>query len=135
MTKINVQVKGHYEVHETPFSRSYEWHPASLTVVCDCGEELTLTSASTTPTCRCGADHSALISDIQEREAQLREAVTHPWHHEAKVQAEQHLRDEAAYPDGSPRRYNDVTSGLIEDDEGRWKKAREQQLRTSASAH
>jgi hypothetical protein len=135
MTRVSVRIEGHYEVHEAPFSRSYEWHPASLTLVCDCGEELTLTSASTTPTCWCGADYSALISDIQEREAQLREAATHPWRHEAKDQAEQHLRDEAAYPEGSPQRYEDVMSGLMDDEEERWKKAREHQLGHSSSAH
>jgi hypothetical protein len=126
MTRVTVRIEGHYEVHEAPFSRSYEWHPASLTLVCDCGEELTLTGASTTITCRCGADHSALINDIQERETQLRQAVAHPWRHEIKEQAEQHLRDEAACPEGSPWRYNDVTSGLMDDDEERWKKARVQ---------
>ncbi len=95
-----------------------------MTLVCDCGEKLTLTGASTAPTCRCGADHSALIKDIQEQEAQLGDAVTHPWRHEGDKPAEQHLRDEAAYPEGSPRRYNDVTSGLMGDDEVRWQKAR-----------
>ena len=113
MTKINVQVKGHYEVHETPFSRSYEWHPASLTLVCDCGEELTLTTASTTTTCRCGTDHSALLNDIKEREGQLRDAVSHPWRYDAKDQTDQHLRDEASCPEDSPWRYNDVTSANI----------------------
>ena len=117
MTRITVRVEGHYEVHEAPFSRSYEWHPASITLVCDCGEQLTLTGASTAPTCRCGADHSALINsvlinDIRAREHQLQDAVIHPWDHEAKEQTAQHLRDEAAYPEGSPRRYDDVTSGL-----------------------
>src|SRR4051794_35870934 len=111
MTKITVHVEGHYEVHKTPFSRAYEWHPAFTTLVCECGSELTLTGASPTPTCQCGTDYSALINDIQERETQLGNAVTHPWRHEAKDQAEQHLRDEAAYPEGSPWRYNNVTSG------------------------
>jgi hypothetical protein len=127
MTRITVRIEGHYEIVEAPFSRSYEWHPASVTLVCDCGEELTLTGASIDSTCRCGADHSALIDDIRARETQLRDAVTHPWDHEAKEQAAQHLRDEAAYPEGSPRRYDDVTSGLMEDDEERWKKARARQ--------
>ncbi len=127
MTRVTVRIEGHYEVVEAPFSRSYKWHPASVTLVCDCGEELTLTGASTAPTCRCGADHSALINDIREREAQVGHAVTHPWHHEGDKQAQQHLRDEAAYPEGSPRRYNDVTSGLMDDDEERWKKARARQ--------
>lgn len=120
MTKITVHVEGHYEVHETPFSRAYEWHPASTTLVCECGEELVLTGASTTFTCQCGADHSALINDvlindIQEREGQLRYAVTHPWRYEAEEQADQHLRDEAAHPGGSPWRYNDVTSDNTND--------------------
>ena len=126
MTRITVRVEGHYEVHEAPFSRSYEWHPASVTLVCDCGEELTLTGTSIDSTCRCGADHSALINDvliddIRAREYQLRDAVTHRWDYEAKEQTAQHLRDEAVYPEGSPWRYDDVTSGLRDDDEERWK--------------
>ncbi len=117
MTKITVRIEGHYEVHEAPFSRSYEWHPASVTLVCDCGEELTLTGASATPTCsRCGADHGALIDDLQEREGHLRHAVTHPWRHDAKHQAEQSLRDEAAHPEGSPWRYEDITSRATDDE-------------------
>jgi hypothetical protein len=124
MTRVTVRIEGHYEVHEAPFSRSYDWHPASVTLVCDCGEELTLTGASIDSTCRCGVDHSALIDDIRARENQLRDAVTHPWNHEAKEQAAQHLRDEAAYPEGSPRRYDDVTSGLRDDEEECWQKAR-----------
>jgi hypothetical protein len=132
MTRITVRVEGHYEVHEAPFSRSYEWHPASVTLVCDCGEELTLTGENSDSTCRCGADHGALINHalsdgIRARENQLRAAVTHPWNHAHKEQAAQHLRDEAAYPEGSPWRYNDVTAGLMDDDEQRWKKARVQQ--------
>ena len=72
----------------------------------DCSEESTLIGASTTPTRECGADHSSLINDLlmndlQQREGQLRQAVAHPWRHDAKEQAEQHLRDEAAYPEGS----------------------------------
>ncbi len=93
----------------SPVGRTYEWHPAYVTLECDCGEELTLTGASTTSTCRCGADHSAVIQDIQEREAKLRGEATHPWQHDTKEQTQQHLRDEAAYPEGSPWRYNDVT--------------------------
>src|SRR5919199_2642578 len=113
MTRITVRVEGHYEIHEAPFSRSYKWHPAAVTLVCDCGRELTLTGASIDSTCQCGADHSALINDIRARENQMPDEVTHPWDHEPREQAAQHLRDEAAYPEGSPRRYNDVTSGLM----------------------
>ena len=117
MTKIIVRVEGHYEVQETPFSRSYEWHPAYVTLECDCGEQLTLTGASATPACRCGADHSAIIQDLQEREGRLRDEATRPWRHDTQEQAEQHLRDEAAYPKDSPWRYNDITSDRMNGDE------------------
>jgi hypothetical protein len=40
MTKIVVRIEGHYEVQEAPFSRSYDWHPALVTLECDCGEKL-----------------------------------------------------------------------------------------------
>jgi hypothetical protein len=115
MTRITVRVEGHYEIRETPFARAYEWHPAYVTLECDCGEELTLTGQSTVTTCRCGADHSAVIQDIQEREGRLRNEVSHPWQHDAQEQAEQHRRDEAAHPEGSPWRYNDITSGNTDD--------------------
>jgi hypothetical protein len=111
MTKITVHVEGHYEVHEVPFGRSYEWHPAYVTLECDCGEKLTLAGSSTVPTCRCGADHSALVQDIQEREGRLGHEIAHPWEHDTKEQAEQHLRDETAHSEGSSWRYNDITSG------------------------
>ena len=109
MTKISVRIEGHYEVHEEPFSRTYEWQPGCVVLECDCGQELTLTGTSTVPTCRCGADHGVIIQDLQEREGRLRHAVTHPWRYDAKKQAQQHLRDEVAHPEGSPWRYNDVT--------------------------
>ncbi len=35
--------------------------------------------------------------------------------HEAQEQAEQHRRDEAADPEGSSWRYNDITSGNTDD--------------------
>jgi hypothetical protein len=137
MTRITVRVEGHYEVEESPFSRSYKWHPSAITLVCDCGEEMAVTDASADSTCRCGADHSApiddaLINDIRARESQLRDVVTHPWNHDVTEQAAQHLRDEAAYPEDSPRRYDDVTTSgfvVVDEDEERWKKARARQRR------
>ena len=140
MTRITVRVEGHYEVHEAPFSRSYKWHPSAITLVCDCGEERTFTDASANSSCRCGADHSALIddaliNDIRVRESQLRNAVAYLWNHEVKEQAAQHLRDDAAYPEGSPQRYEDVTSRIVGDDEERWTKARVQQNRASFEGH
>ena len=115
MTKIKVRCEGHYEVHEDPFSRAYEWHPACVVLECECGEELTLSGASTIAACWCGVDHSAIIQDLQEREGRRRDEVTHPWHYDAKERAQQHLRDEAAHPEGSPWRYNDVTSRSTND--------------------
>jgi hypothetical protein len=123
MTKIIVRTEGHYEVHETPFSRAYEWFPAGVILECECGEKLALTGSSTIATCRqCGAEHSDVTHDIQEREGRLPREATHPWYYDLQSQADQHLRDELAYPEeDSPYRYNDVTAGLG-DDEERWKK-------------
>ena len=116
MTKTTVRVVGHYEVDQTPFGRSYKWHPAYVNLQCDCGAELTLSDASSTPACsRCGTDHSGVIEEIQKREDRLGREVTHPWGYDTQEQAEQHLRDEAAYPKDSPWRYNDITSGNTND--------------------
>jgi hypothetical protein len=104
-------LEAHYETHEFPFGRSYQWHPEHIIVECDCGERLTLSASSTTTICWCGTDYSAIISDIQKREGRLSDKVIHPWIHDAQWQAEQHLRDDTTYPKGSPWRYNDITSG------------------------
>ncbi len=81
MTKVIVRTEGHYEVHETPFSRAYEWYPACVILECDCGEKLALTGSSTEPACRqCGANHSNVIQDIQEREGRLHHETVLPWH-------------------------------------------------------
>jgi hypothetical protein len=111
MTKTTVHVEGHYEVDETPFGRAYKWHPSYVTLKCDCGAELTLSGTSSTPACsRCSTDHSGVINVIQTREDWLGREVSHPWRYDTQEQTEQHLRDEAAYPEGSPWRYNDITS-------------------------
>ncbi len=103
MTRIIENIKAHYETHEVPFGRGYEWHPGHIIVECDCGERFPLTATSTTATCQCGADLGAIVHDTQEQE-------------------KQHRQDEAAYSEDSSWRYNDVTSGLGDDVE-RWKKA------------
>jgi hypothetical protein len=108
MTRIIERVEAHYESREVPFGKTYEWHLGSVILECDCDERLTLTSATTITRCGCGADHGAVVRDIQKREVRLREKVTHPWHHDTREWAEQHLRDEAAYPKGSSWRYNDI---------------------------
>ncbi len=114
MTQIIENVEAHYDTTEVPFGRVYHWHHAHLSVECDCGEKLTFSGTSTITTCRrCGADYGDVVHDIHYREGHLRDAVVHPWHYDTQEQAEQHLRDEAAYPKDSPWRYNDITSGSI----------------------
>lgn len=111
MPHRTVHVEGHYEVNETPFARTYKWYPAHITFKCDCGEKLTLTGQSTITTCRCGADHSAIVQDIliQDIQARLRNEVTLPWRHDTQAQQDQRVRDKSAYPKNSPWRYNDVS--------------------------
>ena len=90
--------------------KTYEWHPAYATLECDCAEKLTLSATSTITTCpQCGTDFDALVHDIKEREGRLPDKLTHPWFYDAKERAHQHQEDEAAYPEGSPWRYNDIT--------------------------
>ena len=95
----------------SPFGKVYEWHPAYVSLECDCGEKVILTAAGTITTCdRCGAGLSAFAQGIQEREGHLPDRLTHPWFYDAQTLADQRLRDEAAYPGGSPWRYDDVTA-------------------------
>lgn len=114
MAQIIEHVEGCYEAREVPFGKVYEWHPAFVTLECDCGEALTLTANNTMTTCRCGAEVGGFIQDLKEREDHLSDKLAHPWFHDAHVRALQHLRDEAAYPEGSSWRYDDITS----EDEG-----------------
>src|SRR5215216_2845431 len=72
MTRIIENIKAHYETHEVPFGRDYEWHPEQIIVECDCGERFTLSATSTMGTCRCGTDLGAIVHDIQEQEAGCR---------------------------------------------------------------
>ena len=121
MTRIIENIKAHYETHEVPFGRVYDWYPEHIIVECDCGERFTFTATSATTTCRCGTDHSGVVREIQGHEGRLPDESIHPWHHDAKEQEKQHRQDEAVYSEDSPWRYNDVTSGLGDDKE-RWNK-------------
>ena len=111
--KIIERVQAYYEVREVPFGISYEWHQASVTLECDCGEKVTLSATSTTANCSgCGADlGDAFVHDIREREGRLPDRLTHPWFYDAEERADQHKEDEAAYPEGSSWRYNDIMAG------------------------
>jgi hypothetical protein len=123
--KIIESVQAHYETLEVPFGRIYHWHQGHVTLECDCGEILTFSGTSAIGTCcRCGEAYGALVNDIHYREEHLGDEDVHPWHYDLRSQEDQHLQDEAAYPEeDSPWRYNDVTSGWGDDVE-RWKKAR-----------
>jgi hypothetical protein len=108
--KIIKRVQAHYEVREVPFGKVYQWHPAYVALECDCGEKVTLSATSTiTPCPKCGADLGTVVHDIKEREGRLPDSLTHPWFYDAKERAQQHQEDEAAYPESSPWRYNDIT--------------------------
>jgi hypothetical protein len=123
MTQIIESIKkAHYDTLEVPFGKSYRWHQAHVVLECDCGEKQTFKMSAlpdSRAVCACGAD---LTSGIQEKlqegyqpevQGQMLEdyeATHHPWLHDLRAQAEQHLRDETAYPEGSPWRYNDITS-------------------------
>jgi hypothetical protein len=109
--KIVERVDAHYEAREVPFGKVYEWHPAHVALECYCGERLMLTATSTTTACgRCGADLGGFVHDLRERADRLPNRLTHPWLHDAQARAQQRLRDEATYPEGSPWRYDDVTA-------------------------
>jgi hypothetical protein len=108
--KIIERVEARYETREVPFGKVYEWHPAYLAIECDCGERLIITATSTTTGCPCGARLGGLVHYVQEHGDHLPERLTHPWFYDSQSRAQQRLRDEAAYPEGSPWRYNDITA-------------------------
>jgi hypothetical protein len=116
MVQILERVQAHYENHQMPFGKVYEWHPASVALECDCGEKVTLSATSTTSTCgRCGADLGIFVNDIREREGRLPDNLTHPWFYDARARAKQHEHDEAAHHEGSRWRYNDITAATNEE--------------------
>jgi hypothetical protein len=111
MAHIIERVEAHYEAREVPFGTVYEWRPAYVVLECECGEKLILTATSTITACdRCGADLSVFSREMKEREGRLPDKLTHPWFHDSQVRGQQRLRDEAAYPKGSPWRYDDITT-------------------------
>src|SRR5215212_10506556 len=111
MVQIVERVQAHYESREMPFATVYEWHTALVALECDCGEKVTLSATSTTPTCsRCGADLGTFVYDIREREGRLPDKLTHPWFYDTEERAQQHTRDVATYSKGTPWRYDDITA-------------------------
>ena len=115
MVKIVERVEAHYENREMPFGKVYAWHPAYVTLECGCGKKVTLNATSATSTCgRCGADLGTFIYELREREGGLPDNLTHPWFYDARERAQQHEHDEAAFPEGSRWRYDDITAASNE---------------------
>ncbi|HEY6751417.1 MAG TPA: hypothetical protein VI027_08830 [Rubrobacteraceae bacterium] len=121
MTQVIEIIKAQYDTLEVPFGRSYRWHQAQVVFECDCGEKPIVKMSALTGSrlvCVCGADLTADSQEKQGHQPEVHgqlledyEATHHPWLHDPQAQAEQHLRDEATYPEeGSPWRYNDITS-------------------------
>lgn len=58
-TRLIERYEGRYEAQEEHHGKDYVWCPGSLLVECECGGKVELNTAETT--CRCGADHAALV--------------------------------------------------------------------------
>jgi hypothetical protein len=115
--RVIERVAEHYAVQEMPFGRDYKWSPEQVILECSkCGKKTTHKRSeiigSEVISCECGKANTAHIREelvIQLIDEEY-DAHHHPWDHDAKAQAKQHLRDEAAYTKDSPWRYNDVTA-------------------------
>ena len=77
MVKVLECVGAHYKVQDVQRARVYKWCPAIVTVECECGERLTLTSS--TSTClKCWADHTDVFADILG--IGMEDEGEQPWH-------------------------------------------------------
>lgn len=76
MVTIVERTEGHYDVCEVPYGKTYVWCPGCVVVECNCGERPSLTSSTTT--CRCGADYTAVVREALATERSKDEAI-HPW--------------------------------------------------------
>ena len=116
------RIPEHYDVQEMPFGKDYRWSPEQVVLECSkCSKSTTHKRyeiiGSEVIRCECGKGNTARIREelvIQVLDEEY-EAHHRPWLHDTKGQAKQHLRDEAAYPNDSPWRYNDVTLGDAND--------------------
>jgi hypothetical protein len=106
--KVVERLAEHYDTQEVEFGRIYIWSPESIVLECSkCAKKMTLTRSElihTHPDCECGKGRMARAREeivIQLLDEEY-EAHHHPWRYDLQNQANQHLRDEAAYPEGSP---------------------------------
>ena len=78
MVRVLECVGAHCDVQDVQRARVYKWCPAAVSLECECGERLTLTSSSTT-CAGCGADHTDVFAEVLERRMEEDEGE-HPWH-------------------------------------------------------
>jgi len=78
MVQFIERVAGHYEVEEVEFGAVYKWNPPYVTLRCDCGEKLTL-STLTTLCEECGADRTASLGELLTTQRVQRDKTIHPW--------------------------------------------------------
>jgi hypothetical protein len=78
VAKIIGRARAGYEVEEVAYGKVYSWHPESLVIECECGEETALTQLETA--CEeCGAEHKGIVQeDVADRQPHGDEDV-HPW--------------------------------------------------------
>ena len=76
--KVLECVGEHYEVQNAKRVRVYKWCPAAVSLECECGERVTLTSPKTT--CAwCGADHTDVFEEVLETHTQEEDEGDLPW--------------------------------------------------------
>ena len=117
MTAVIEHVEGHYETHVVSYGQAYVWCPECVVAECSkCGKRTTYKRSqiigSEVISCECGNGNTARIREelVIQLVDEDYEAHHHPWLHDAKAQAKQHLRNDAAYTKDSAWRYNDVTA-------------------------
>jgi hypothetical protein len=71
-------VGAHYEVEDVQTVRVYRWRPATVTIECECGQSLTLTS-SRTNCVACGADHTDVFAEVLETRMEEEDEADHSW--------------------------------------------------------
>ena len=115
--RIHKRIAGHYAVQEVPFGKDYRWSPETIVLECSkCGKKTTHKRSeiidSEVISCECGKTNTSRIREELVIQQQDEEDKAHhrPWRHDSQARAKQRSRDEAAYPEDSAWRYNDVTT-------------------------
>jgi hypothetical protein len=102
--RVIERVAEHYDTQEMEFGRIYRWCPECVVVECDCGERTTLKRLDIIIGSEFACEECCARVSPRIREEVVGElldeddAAIHPWLHDAQAQAEQHLRNEAAWP-------------------------------------